>query len=82
MTTKETVHRLVDELPEAVLPVVERYLTTIHQDPLIHVLANAPIEDEELTLEERAALAAAWERYEHGTSNYIAGEQLRREIGW
>jgi hypothetical protein len=82
VTTKEAIHRLLDELPESVLPIVEQYLAAMRDDPFILALANAPVEDEELSPEDEAALAAAWERYENGTGQYTSSEDLRREIGW
>jgi hypothetical protein len=82
MTTKEGLHRLIDELPEAVLPVVERYLESVRDDPVLHALATAPEEDEELSPEEAAALAEARARRAAGDNRYTPSEELRREIGW
>lgn len=59
MTTKERLHRLVDELSEqeaaAALVVVERGL----QDPVLLAFAGAPEDDEPLTAEEEIGLAEA-----------------------
>ena len=82
MTTKDVLHRLIDELPETALPVVERYLTSVRDDPVLHALLTAPEEDEELSPEEEAALAEARARRARGDSHYISSQELRREIGW
>ena len=80
--TREALYRLIDELPDFTLPTVEQYLTTLRDDPLIQSLANAPLEDEELSEEEQAMLARAEEKRARGEARYVTSEELRREIGW
>jgi hypothetical protein len=47
MTSKEAVHRLVDELPENELPEAERFLRALAiADPVERSLALAPLDDE------------------------------------
>ena len=60
--TREVLYRLIDELPDFTLPTVEHYLTTLRDDSLIQSLANAPLEDEELSEGEQAMLARAEEK--------------------
>ena len=81
MTTKEALHRLIEELPETALPVAEHYLASIRDDPLLCALANAPLEDEELSPEEEAALAEAWADYQRGDVAFVSDEELTRRIG-
>jgi hypothetical protein len=54
VTTKEAIHRLVDELPDYE---AERLLQTLSiEDPVLRAIALAPIDDEPETAEEAAAV--------------------------
>jgi hypothetical protein len=75
MTTKEALHRLVDELPEEQ---AERLLRAI-ADPVLQARALAPIDDEPETPEETAAVAEGIADLERG--DVFTTEQLRRELG-
>ena len=74
MTTKETLHKLVDLLPEseweAVYRVLEERLSK--HDPVLHAFLNAPEDDEPESEEERAAVKEAYEELR-------AGEELSHE---
>jgi hypothetical protein len=78
MTTKERLHRLVDELSEqeaaATLLVVQRR----RDDPMLHALAAAPLDDEPSSPEEdrsaREALAGYWR------GEAIDADTLKREL--
>ncbi|HEY7063522.1 MAG TPA: hypothetical protein VII06_18735 [Chloroflexota bacterium] len=60
MTSKEGLHRLIDELPEALWSEAERYLQGLTTtDPVLRALLLAPLDDEPLSPEEEAALAKA-----------------------
>jgi hypothetical protein len=67
MTTKERLHKLVDELSEqeaeAALVIVERR----RDDPMLHALAAAPLDDEPSDADE-----------DRGES--VSSEQLRAEL--
>ena len=80
MTTKEALHRLIDELPESVLPNAERYLASLRDDPVLRALATAPVDDEPTTPKEDAAAEEAWQAYRRG--EFVLNDDLRREIGW
>ena len=54
MTTKEALHRLIEELPDDALPGVERYLAAVRDDPMMRVLMAAPLDDEPTSPEEDA----------------------------
>jgi len=62
MTTKEALHRLIDELPPSELEAVQRfaeYLRLRSQHPAIRAAMTAPIDDEPETPVEAAAVREA-----------------------
>ena len=65
MTTKEALHRLIEELPDDTLPGVERYLAAVRDDPMMRILMAAPLDDEPTSPEDVDARAAI-ERYRRG----------------
>jgi hypothetical protein len=57
MTTKEALHRLIDQLPEAD---AERLLRTLQiEDPVLRAIATAPVDDEPETDDERRGVREA-----------------------
>ncbi len=78
VTTKERLHKLVDELSEqeaeAALVIVERR----RDDPMLHALASAPLDDEPSDADEDASAAEALAAHNRGES--ISSEQLRAEL--
>ncbi len=83
MTTKATLHRLVDELPDDELAAAERVLATLRDragDPVRLAVLTAPLDDEGETREERAGASAA--RAQIARGDVVGNEELRREIGW
>jgi hypothetical protein len=60
MSEREHAHQLIDRLPETQLSGLVRFLETI-VDPMAAALANAPLEDEEISEEEERAVAEAHE---------------------
>jgi hypothetical protein len=80
MATKETLHRLIDELPDGEVDEAERYLRALQiEDPVLRSLELAPIDDEPLTPEEEAALQEGRDALARGEA--LTMEQLRRELG-
>ena len=75
MTTKEALHRLIDELPD---DQAEQLLHGI-LDPVLVARALAPLDDEPETPEEAAAVAEGTADLD--TGNTLTTEQLRRELG-
>jgi len=57
--TRAELHRLVDELPEASLDPAARLLERA-RDPMMAMLDASPWDDEPYTLEEQAAVEAAF----------------------
>lgn len=78
MTTKESLHRLIEELPGDALPGVERYLAAVRDDPMMRVLMAAPLDDEPTTPDEDASAHAAIERYRHG--DYLTADEARARL--
>lgn len=78
MTTKERLHKLVDELSdreaEAALVIVERR----RDDPMLHALASAPLDDEPSEADEDAGAAEALAAYKQGEG--ISRDELRAEL--
>lgn len=71
MSTKEMLHRLIDDLAEPDLSVAERMLrglklTEAPPADLRAFLESCPESEEEETEEERAAVAQSWEEYRRG----------------
>jgi hypothetical protein len=78
MTTKERLHKLVEELSEreaeAALVIVERR----RDDPMLHALASAPVDDEQSETSEDVSAAEALAAYNRGEA--VSSEQLRAEL--
>jgi hypothetical protein len=78
MTTKERLHKLVEELSEreaeAALVIVERR----RDDPMLHALASAPVDDEPSETSEDVSAAEALAAYNRGEA--VSSEQLRAEL--
>ncbi len=82
MTTREMLHRLVDELPDSELQAARRmlnYLRLTGDDRLLETLLEAPFDDEPETPEEAAAVAEAWEAVRRG--EVVPLDEVRRELG-
>lgn len=65
---RETLHTLVDQLPEDALTLAARLLKAVREesDPVLRKLRDAPEDDEPLTSEDEAAIDEAWEEYRQG----------------
>ena len=81
MQTRDRIHRLIDELPEAELPAVERFLAErdAGASAFRRALANAPEEDEPVTPEEEAAIEEAYADLAAGGG--IPDDELWRRLG-
>jgi predicted transcriptional regulator len=83
ITTREELHRLVDELLEETLNEAARALQGVRipkRRPTVEeIFANAPVDDESLTDAEHAAIAEG--RDDVAAGRLISNEEIRREFG-
>ncbi|MFN0094200.1 MAG: hypothetical protein ACKVVT_05405 [Dehalococcoidia bacterium] len=56
MTKRQAVHEWIDDLPDDAIEQVEAFLEQLQRDRLKEAFANAPLDDEELTPDDVAAL--------------------------
>jgi hypothetical protein len=79
---RQQAHSLLEGLPEEKFLVVRNLLEVLADrdpDSLSQSLANAPVEDEELTPETMAALNRAAASFDRGEG--VSHEEMRREFG-
>jgi hypothetical protein len=76
--TKELAHDLIDRLPPTQLSALVGLLEAM-LDPVSLAIANAPLDSEPLTVEEKRALAEAREWSKHNKG--IPHEQVLAELG-
>jgi hypothetical protein len=81
MTTKETLHKLVDSLPESEWETVRRVLEErlAKHAPVLRAFLEAPEDDEPETEEERAAVEEAYEDLKAG--RVFRWKEVNRELG-
>ena len=80
MTTREKLHRIVDELPEEELEAALKAIEERADDPMVQRLADAPPEDEEISPEEEAAVQEARDELAAGAP-LISHDEIKREFG-
>lgn len=91
MTTKERLHELVEELPASSSGPALRVLTYLRDDPefvlkllrslsdpVLRALEEAPVDDEPVTEEDRAAIAEGWADYHAGRG--LSAEEAKRQL--
>lgn len=80
MASRDSLHRLIDDLPESEIARAERLLEVLKETagPL-YTLENAPEDDEPESAEEATAVAEAWREHREGKS--LTTEELKRELG-
>ena len=80
MQTRDRIHRLLDDLPEAELSAVEQFLAQRRAaaDPLLRALADAPTDDEPITPEEETAVAEAYADIAAG--RVVSHEEVRQRL--
>jgi hypothetical protein len=81
MALRDSLHRLVDDLPESEVSRAERLLEVLKEtaEKPLYTLENAPEDDEAETSQEAVAVAEAWRDYREGKS--LTTEELKRELG-
>jgi hypothetical protein len=81
MSGRQTLHQLVDELPEHEVPRAERVLAALlDAERALHTLESAPVDLEGETPEERAAVEEALREMREGTPG-LTTEELEEELG-
>ncbi len=80
MTTREKLHRIVDELPEEELEATLDAIETRSDDPMIRRLGDAAPEDEEISDDEEAAVQEARDEVAAGTP-LVSQDEIKREFG-
>jgi hypothetical protein len=74
MTTREKAHELLDALPESEIEPVVEFLASRGEDPVLRLLEDASEEDEEISAEEQAAVAASRAELEAGAPTMSVDE--------
>ena len=80
MALKETLHDLIDRLPDEELVAAERYLRYLQEvgDPFIRALHRAPMDDEEEADDERSAVQEGYDDLEAG--RVVPLDDVRRDL--
>ena len=82
MTSRQDLHQLLDQLPEAELHVARRFLEFLrghHDDPFLRTLAEALEDDEPAGAEEAEAVREATE--DCVSARVRSWQEVRREFG-
>jgi predicted transcriptional regulator len=80
MKDRETLHTLVDDLPEAELSAARRFLEYLRRqaDPLRSILDAAPLDDEPVTDEDLAAIREGLAEKARG--EVVSHEEVKRLV--
>jgi len=78
MTTRQDLHRMVDQLSDAAIPEAERLLVALREadDPVLRAFMEAPEDDEPLTDEDIAAIEEGLEDVRAG--RVVSHDEARR----
>ncbi|HEY7831677.1 MAG TPA: hypothetical protein VIC06_14035 [Solirubrobacteraceae bacterium] len=79
MTTKERLHKLVDELTDGEADSTLEFAVAQREDPLLRAVANAPKDDEPFTDEDEAAVAEG--RADFAAGRTVSHEEMLRRYG-
>lgn len=77
--TRDTLHDLVNRIPEEELPAATRFLEYLAVNPAYRAALSAAPDDEQVTEGDGAAIAAAHEDVRSG--RVISHEEVLREFG-
>jgi hypothetical protein len=78
MTVKERLHQVIDRMSDDEAEATLRRIDTIRDNPLVEFLDAAPIDNEPVTDEERAAVAEADAEHAAGAEGIPLDEIKRR----
>jgi hypothetical protein len=76
---RDTLHDLVDRIPEEELPTAERFLEYLAVSPAYRAAMSAPVDDEPLTGADVAAIAKAREEVHAG--KVVSHDEVLQEFG-
>ncbi len=79
MTSREKLHRLVDDLAENELVPTLRLVQSQRHDPVLQALAHAPEDDEPWTDQDEAAVAES--RADIAAGRMVSHEEMLRKYG-
>ncbi len=77
--SRDTLHNLVDRIPEEELPAAERFLEYLAVSPAYRTALSAPPDDEPVTEADAAAIARAHEQVRAG--KVILHDEILGEFG-
>ena len=80
MSSRASLHRLIDDLPETEIARAKRVLEALREtaERPLYTLESAPEDDEPETPEEAAAVAESWREHKEGKS--LTTQELKREL--
>ena len=76
--SRDTLHDLIDRIPEEELPAAKRFLEYLVVSPAYRAALSAPPDDEPVTEADAAAIARA--RHEVRAGNVISHDEILREF--
>jgi hypothetical protein len=77
--SRDTLHDLIDRIPEEELPAAKRFLEYLAVSPAYRAALSAPPDDEPVTEADAAAIARV--RHEVRGGNVISHDEILREFG-
>jgi hypothetical protein len=77
--SRDTLHDLVDRIPEEELPAAKLFLQYLAVNPAYRAALSAPLDDEPLTQADIAAIATT--RDEIRAGKVVAHDEILREFG-
>jgi hypothetical protein len=77
--SRDALHDLIDQIPEAELPAAQRFLEYLAVNPAYRAALSAPPDDEPVTEADAAAIARAREEVRLGKG--ISHDEVLREFG-
>lgn len=80
MTTREKAHQLLDKLPDSELEPVVEFIASRGGDSFSRWLDSRPVEDEEISADEIAAIDEAHAELAAGEPT-VSHEEMKRELG-
>lgn len=77
--SRDTLHDLIDRIPEEELPAAKRFLEYLATSPAYRASLSAPPDDEPVTQADAAAITRAREEVRAG--HVVSHEEIQREFG-